>query len=179
MTLKASYTLIELCIVLAIMTILCLLSVPMIVNNDDRAIVRELDKLEAVFLYLHQRAIATQFDHELTIDINQNTYSYKIPGRHVTFKLPTNIMFGWLPSALGPPGNPTTPIIHACSFPIALSSETRFAIRFISNGQFYPGALYLIDGKKRFMGALTCSISRLFYIRKYLYRSGQWFAHTT
>lgn len=179
MTFKPSYTLIELCVVLAIITMLCMLGIPMIVMSGEREILRELDKLEAVFLYLHQRAIATQSDHELIIDTKQNTYTYKTATNKAVFQLSSNIIFGWLPAALGPPGDPTALITQACSFPKGNNQELCFSARFLSNGQFYPGTVYLIDRNRRFMGALTCSISRVFYIRKYLYKSEQWLAQAT
>lgn len=179
MTLKSSYTLLELCVVLAIITLLCLLGVPMIVNHDEYTILRELEKLEAICMYLHQRAIATQKDHELIIKTQQNIYEYTINAHIALFRLPDTINFGWLPSALGPPGNPIAPITQECSFPKLNGQNHSHVVKFISNGQFYPGTLYLTDRKRRFMGALTCSISRVFYIRKYLYKSGQWLVQAT
>ena len=47
-------------------------------------------------------------------------------------------------------------------------------LRILPNGNISPGAVYLSDHFKKVMGALTCSISQVSYIRAYLYESGRW-----
>lgn len=167
-----AFTLIELLLVLTITLLLATLSIPSFFSSTEQEIVKELDKLEAIIVYLQQQAVATQKTHMIFFDQNQQGYLFDKNGKNVTFSFGNNICFGFLPTAYGPPGDPTAPIKQCIAFPI--NEKNIFFAKLFPNGKISPGSLYITDKYKKHMGALTCSVSQVSYIRKYVYQSDKW-----
>ena len=171
---KLSFTLLELLLTLSIILVLCSIAVPYLIQRTHNNLDHELDRLETVFYYLQQRAIATNMPQELLFDPIAHTYSFIKNKQLVTHKLPWPLHFGSIPTALGPPGNPTAPVTKALTFPVHPSQKRLLLARLLPNGKISPGAAYISDKEKNELGALTCSISQVSYIRKYRYKSNGW-----
>ncbi len=171
---QGSFTLIELLVVLFLMVFLVSLAVPVLFDLDSYVLNDELEKLAIVIGYQQQRALVTNQLQIITLNILAHTYAYPIHGRTVAYKLSDRVQFGFIPSVLGPPGNPNAPITQPITFQPYTTQANTFVIVLFPNGNISPGALYIVDKRKKTMGALTCSVSRVSYIRRYLYQSNQW-----
>lgn len=148
------------------------MTLPRIFNLDKYMLFNELEKLVMTFSYLQQRSIATAQQKTLTFDTGMNSYSYIGPqNKLLRIALGKNIKFGFIDGVKGPPSQPTQPITKAITFP---HSKEKEAATFNPEGKISPGTVYLIDANKRIMGALTCPISGVSYIRKYKYVNGKW-----
>lgn len=168
---KRSFTLLELLMVIAIISIISMMAVPLLVQRPTAILAYELEKLTTILAYLQQRALATNQEQVLVIDAVRNEYRVVSPSKTVTYSLAKDLEWGFISGAYGPPSNPITPLTQVSTFP---GSNNLFNIKIIPNGNISPGAVYLTDHLRRVMGALTCSISQVSYIRAYLYNSGRW-----
>jgi prepilin-type N-terminal cleavage/methylation domain-containing protein len=169
---KTAFSLIELLITLALVAIIITFTIPRTTFFSRFLVQAEINKLYAVFSYLQQRAIAGNESQELSFNLKNNTYQFKTVGGEVTTqKLPKSITFDFLPGAKGPPSHPDNPIVIAATFPIHNGTPI---VSFMTNGKITPGTIYIIDGGKRCLGALTCPISQVSYIRRYTYDNQHW-----
>lgn len=153
--------LIELMIVLSIIVVLIGISVPQFAFIARFRVMAELQKLASICTYLQQRAIAT--GQPQIIQFDQTTHSYAYAGKHET--LADGVLFGVLPSALGPPSHPTKMIAE----PITYKNNT---VQFLPDGTIESGAVYLVDAKKRSMVAFTTPIGDVSHVRLYSYANG-------
>lgn len=163
-----AFTILEMVLVLTIVTILCTISFPMFLDYDRQMVVQELEKLDITLRYLQQRAMVTQRVQSLTLTLTANSYRYNA----THYVMPQCICCGYLPSVYGPPGDPTAPITSVATFPSVAPGV--YGIKIFPNGKISAGALYMSTINKRRMGALTCTVSQVSYLRKYLYESSQW-----
>lgn len=148
------------------------MTLPRIFNLDKYVLLNELEKLVMTFSYLQQRSIATTQQEYLIFSTETNSYSYTGPqNKLIHVVLGKNIKFGFIDGVKGPPSSPTQPITKAITF--THSKEKQIAT-FSPEGKISPGTVYLIDANKMGMGALTCPISGVSYIRKYKYANGKW-----
>jgi prepilin-type N-terminal cleavage/methylation domain-containing protein len=166
------FTLFELLIVMMMILILCSMTIPLVVKNSSQALQQELEKLEITLLYLQQKAMGSDQEQQLLFDVLTHSYSYMSHQKWVRYTLPPEIQIGFIPAALGPPSHPTIPITSPTTFPLVKNST--FCVKSFQTGNFSPGSIYFIDKNKKTMGALTCAISQVSYIRRYSYMNGQW-----
>ncbi|MFA5306356.1 MAG: type II secretion system protein [Candidatus Babeliales bacterium] len=165
---RNAFTLLEMLVVITITIILCAITIHSFGDDDRTLILQELEKMEVILRYLQQRAMATQRVQSLVITTTAQTYSYGA-ARQI---LPPRICFGYLATAYGPPGNPTAPLTHVATFPAV--NPTTFILKIFPNGKMSSGALYMRNYGGTRLGALTCTVSQVSYLRKYMYDSGQW-----
>lgn len=176
--LKKSFTLIELLVYLSLLLLIIAITIPRFSFFDKHLLTHELDKLFATFTYLQQKSIASNKRITLTLDQNSNSYSYLSQNSNVTTEqLSDQIIFGFIDGAMGPPGNPSQKIRFPINLEHPLNNSDRQdnpTVIFKPNGRISPCTLYLRDKTNKNMGALTCSVSQVSYIRRYLYDNFKW-----
>jgi type II secretory pathway pseudopilin PulG len=169
---KNSFSLIELLVVVALVVLVVTFTVPRTTFVVRFLVQAEINKLYSIFSYLQQRAMVSNQVQELSFDIARHAYRFKtVQGVLTTQSLPGSVRFGVLDHVKGPPSNPTKPLEKAVTFPLRQGVST---VSFLTNGKITPGAVYLVDRGARYLGALTCPISQVSYIRKYAYDGQQW-----
>lgn len=158
--------------VLALVSLIWCLFVPRLQIINDQKILQELDQLEATFYTLQYRALAQGKDLTLSFDLEKNMYYYVTEqgGQHAAF-LSEGLCFGVVFGTCGPPANPIDVIKHPITFKNRLKASS---VMFFSNGKISSGTLYICDNNKTIGGALTCAVSQVSYIRKYVYTNKQW-----
>jgi type II secretory pathway pseudopilin PulG len=164
----SAFTILEMILVLTILTILCALSIPAFIDYDRQLVVQELEKIEVILRYLQQRAMVTQHVQSFTLTVTANSYAYNT----VRHTMPDCVCYGYLQAAYGPPGDPTASITSVATFPTPANGV--YDIKIFPNGKISAGALYIRTINQTRMGALTCTVSQVSYLRKYMYESGQW-----
>jgi len=177
---RPSFSLIELLITISIAAILLSIAIPRMLSMHRYHLIHELEKLAVTCKYLQQKALASNTLQTLTFDITTNSYTFPAPGgKQTVYKLPSTILFGSINNVLGPPATPTQPINQAITFKKdqKFDDQTHFQAVFFTNGQISPGAAYLVDRDKKVMGAFTCAVSQVSYIRVYLYENNGWKLH--
>lgn len=156
---RGGIALFELIVVLAFLMIIVSLAVPTF-SVFDRLLVRaELDTLYLTCASLQQEAQLTGQAKELIFMITQQAYTWG-KERHV---LHPSVRFGFIQDVKGPPSSPQVIIKHPVTFP----SDK---IVFHPDGIVQAGSVYLIDKASRFLFALTCPVSRVSYVRRYIYQ---------
>ncbi|MCB9492887.1 MAG: type II secretion system protein [Epsilonproteobacteria bacterium] len=168
---KASFTLLELCIVMALFCFLASLSLQLFLPNSRSIMHTQLGGMQKLFVYLQQKSIASNQDHILFINQANNSFSCSINGTLNTYNLQRQLAFGFIAGSLGPPAKPIKPIEAFTTFK---QHENLHMVTFFANGTISVGALYIVDDKKTVMGALTCSVSQVSCVRKYLYTGSSW-----
>jgi hypothetical protein len=156
-------------IVVSMVMVICSMGIPILLDQDRLMLEHELEKIEVIMHTLQQRAMLTQQPQVLLLNQAHNSFAYdgKKP-----YTLDRHLMFGVNPSVYGPPGNPTGPITQVITFPVMGDG---YGIKIFPNGNISAGTLYMCNKKRTMMGALTCTVSQVSYIRRYVYRSGHWF----
>jgi competence protein ComGC len=173
---KKAFSLIELFIVFTLIFLTLSISIPNIGFFEKQTLKRETQKLFSVLEFLRKKAIATNKNQSLILDIEQNKYTYKrTKNGFAQNKLSTNIIFGFLENIKGPPSSPKKIIKKATTFPKIKDSVAKYIITFFNDGKISCGTLYLTNKKKTFMKAITCPISQVSLIRKYqLVENSKW-----
>jgi type II secretory pathway pseudopilin PulG len=166
--LRDAFTILEMVLVLTILTILCTLSIPAFIDYDRQVLVQELEKIDVILRYLQQRAMVTQQVQSLTLTATASSYVYNT----TRYVMPHRVCCGYLPTVYGPPGDPTAPLTSAATFPCTQNGT--YCIKIFPNGKISAGALYMCTINQTRMGALTCTVSQVSYLRKYMYELGQW-----
>jgi len=156
---QSAHTLIELLVVVALLVLLVtLISVPG--EFLSRMMVRaEVEKLRTACRYLQRRAMAE--GKQMTLQFNRHTNSYGCQDEANT--LPSQVVFGTLPSAKGPPSSPTRPLTS----PITFEGDH---ITFGPEGAMQAGAVYLADRHKQCLYGLTASVGNM-HLRTYCHRT--------
>ena len=154
----SGFSLIELMISLAIVTIIIALTCASSSFLHDMLVHNELDKLYAIAHYLQKKAQLTNSEQTLQFDRLGKKYSFN---GH-TELLPAGIEFGVLPGIKGPPSAPVS-LIHS---PITFSGEK---IIFYPQGIMQSGTLYLMNAQRGCMYALSCGVAHVSFLRKYRY----------
>lgn len=167
-----AFSLIELMITMALVVVVISFTVPR-TNFFARFLVQaEINKLYAVFSYLQQRALVSNQVQELSFDVSAQAYTFKtVQGRVTTTRLPGSVRFGILDQVKGPPSSPTRPLEKAVTFPVRQGVPTA---NFMTNGKITPGTVYVVDQHAQCLGALTCPISQVSYMRRYVYEGQRW-----
>ena len=165
---RSAFTLLEMLVVIAIVIILCTITIHSFGDDDTTLMLQELEKIEVILRYLQQRAMATQHVQSLVITTTDHAYRYG----SVRQTLPPRICFGYIATAYGPPGAPTAPLSQVATFPAV--NPTTFILKIFPNGKMSSGTLYMRNYRGTRLGALTCTVSQVSYLRKYKYDSGQW-----
>jgi hypothetical protein len=148
------FSLIELCVVFALLGCMVMLSMHLF-SLSDRMVVRfEVDTLYALFTNFAQRAVFLQQPQKIKFDIQQR--SYILPDNDQIIKLPDRVHFG-VPHALQRSGY---------NKPVTFVGNS---VLFHSDGKIQPGSVYLSDLAGKFGYALTCSVAQISYIRRYVY----------
>lgn len=177
---RPGFTVTELLVVLAITLVLATISIPLLRPPAGHELKGFLTTLEHTCHWLQQRALATGQPHQLIIDQATKTISYQAGPTKRTVKLPAQLDFGSLPQAKGPPSDPKHQIIQIVTFPKTTSATvSQPGIMFYPDGAISPGALYLIDKAAGCMGALTCGVSQVSWIRVYYYHEPLWLLATS
>ena len=143
----------------------------------------ELDKLFVTFSYLQQKAIAGNKKYSIIFDQINNSYSYQLENSQfenseiLQYKLSDGIRFGFIDGVMGPPSNPTKKIEKSINLKKLLIIQIEILddrVSFWPDGRISHGTIYLVDKAHKYMGALTCSVSQVSYIRRYKYENLQW-----
>ncbi len=155
---NAGFSLLQVIITLALVTITLGLSIPYF-SFLQRSIVRsEIEKMHSMFIYMQHMAIATQQDQKIEFDTDRQVYYCN----KQQVSLPHGVTFGVIPGVLGPPSSPQELITK----PITFLNNT---IIFRAQGTMQAGTVYLIDRNKKYLYALTTPVSHISYIRRYKY----------
>ncbi|NDD53339.1 hypothetical protein EBZ39_05615 [bacterium] len=168
---RTGFTLLELLMIGAIVLVAATIAIPLLLQPADHDLVASLQELETLCLCAQYSAMASNQPCLINIDAANNSCCLRVDQQTWAVKLPASCTFGFLPGLLGPPGDPRTTVTQAVTF----QAETKQpAIIFQQNGIISCGTLYVIDRHKSLQGALTCGVSQVSYIRRYLYKNGQW-----
>ena len=180
--LRKSFSLVELLIFLSLILVMVTVVVPRLDFFNNYFLSHELDKLFVTFSYLQQKAIAGNKKYSITFDLVNNSYSYQsgcsvtVP-ELVTTKLSDKVSFGFIEGVMGPPSSPTKKIEKFINLEKNINnSDRKFSeeVSFWPNGRISHGSIYLVDKSHKSMGALTCSVSQVSYIRRYKYENSVW-----
>ena len=159
-------------IAVSIVLILATIGAPLLLKRAKTAdLTAALAELELLCLCAQHTACASNRQQAVTIDTQQNTCMLTTSRQRWLVELPKTCSFGFLPNALGPPSEPTKKITQAVTFPI---EKNQFKILFQPTGVISPGTAYIIDKQESQLGALTCGVSQVSYIRKYVYNNRTW-----
>ena len=158
MKLAKGFSLIELCITIALFALIITITFPSIWFLKSQQVISEVDKLFSVFSYLQQAAIASNKDFVLQFDKQNNFYSFE----NTKIQLSKHIKFAIKEGVKGPPSSP----VKTLSNPITFIKEE---VVFYADGKMQPGTVYLTDSKKHYLYAITIPISQVSLIRKYKY----------
>lgn len=156
------FSLIE--IVIAISLLIIVISLVNI-NTDylNKTLIRsQINHLYNTCYFLQQLARASHTIQELSIDDKNHCYFSK--EQH--YKLPTQVRFGILPHAKGPPSAAHTSLSNAITF-----SDKK--IVFYPDGIISSGTIYIIDSSAKYLYALSSGIAPVSFLRKYYY-DGKW-----
>jgi hypothetical protein len=145
---------------------------------QDYLLKHELNKIFATFTYLQQKAIAGNKKITLTLEQTNSSYSYLFQDATVyNEQLSSGIFFGFIPGVMGPPGNPFKKIEKPVNLEHPINNSGRknnSAINFWPDGRITPCTIYLSEKSHKYMGALTCSVSQVSYIRIYMLYNSKW-----
>jgi prepilin-type N-terminal cleavage/methylation domain-containing protein len=158
MKLAKGFSLIELCITIALFALIATITFPSLWFLRRQQVISEVDKLFSVFSYLQQAAIAGNKDLMLQFNIELNSYSFE----NTKIQLSEYTKFAIKEGVKGPPSSP----IKTISSPITFIKEQ---VVFYADGKMQPGTVYLTDSKKHYLYAITIPISQVSLIRKYKY----------
>lgn len=170
-TSKQGFLLIELLIVMVIVTVLASISAPWLAAPTRSSLIAVLQELEELCLCAQYTALASNQQQCIVIDQAKKTCTLMSSKPRWTVTLPVDFTFGFLENTLGPPGDPRQKITQAVTFQVENNQQYIF---FKQNGVISVGTLYIIDRYKTLLGALTCGVSQVSYIRKYLYLNNRW-----
>lgn len=169
---RRAFSLIELMVTMALVILVVTFTVPRTTFFARFLVQAEINKLYAVFSYLQQRALASNQVQELSFDVSAHAYTFKtLQGKVATTHLPGSVRFGILDRVKGPPSSPTRLLEKAVTFPVR---QGVLMVNFMTNGKITPGTVYVVDRHAQCLGALTCPISQVSYMRRYAYEGQRW-----
>lgn len=169
---QGAFSLLELFISIALVMFIGCMMIPKMVTVPDQALRQALDQFETLFYCLQQRALAGGYNQILLFDLEKQAYSYQtMHGKKHTVALPQDLYFDVVPGTYGPPWQAIAPVTKPITFE---GVKGTYCVKFFSDGKISSGTLYLCDRNKTVGGALTCAVSQVFYIRRYLYSNRQW-----
>lgn len=157
------FTLIEIVIVLALVSIIVSLSMLNVQSFNTLTVRIEIEKLYATCFYLQQKALSSQTKQILKFDLHKGAYIYD---NHYE-QLSPRVIYGFIDGVKGPPSSPQELISKKSSF-------DNDQIVFYPDGVIQAGALYLTDVNKKTLYALTSGVGHISFLRKYRY-DGSWY----
>jgi type II secretory pathway pseudopilin PulG len=161
--LSNAYSLVEVCIVLVILSVLVTITVPSFTTFNNQLVGAEIRKLCSFIRLCSYRAMMTNSPQTIIFDQIHNAYhcgNYREELSH-------EVTFGAGPRVYGPPSNPTKPISKAITF-----GKNRLIV--YPDGTMQSGALYLTNNNKTITYALTSPVGPVSHIRNYRYDSHSW-----
>ncbi|MCX5922237.1 MAG: prepilin-type N-terminal cleavage/methylation domain-containing protein [Candidatus Dependentiae bacterium] len=154
----SGFTLIELMVVVAIVSVIAVLTFTQVRFLDGALMRAEVDKLYGMCMYAQRCAMLTNKKQVIIVDKAAKSYTYN--GR--CERLPDAIDFGFIAGVKGPPSDPRGDITS----PITFKDDQ---IIFKPNGIIQPGSIYLVDTQKKSMYGLSSSVAQVSFLRKYRY----------
>jgi type II secretory pathway pseudopilin PulG len=175
---KGAFTLIELLVFLSLLLVVVVITAPRLYFFQNYLLKHELTRIFATFTYLQQKSIACNKKITLTLEQANNSYSYIFQDTTVcNEQLSNGIVFGFIPGVMGPPGNPSQKIETPINLEQPINNYNRknnSTINLWPDGRITPCTIYLSDKSNKYMGALTCSVSQVSYIRMYMLYNSKW-----
>ncbi len=159
---RSGFMMIEVLVALALVLLLAGITCAHIGNYRYICIKQQVSCFALAWHQLQQRAMARNKTQAMLLDELGNRYFCN----DQWYDLPTDIRFGFLPEAKGPPSNPSATIRSAITF-----VDKRVVC--FPDGTIQAGTVYLVDDKKSCMYALTSGVSAVSFLRKYRY-DGKW-----
>lgn len=160
---KSGFSFLEIIIFIAIVCILGTLGISSISFYKSQLLKAEVEKL--YFIICSAKEAAKTTSEDIVIIFNAPTNSYQLLNqRHALHK---QLNIGFLKNAYGPPHDPRAAITR----PITFANQQ---IKFNKNGNISAGSIYLIDDSQNFMYAITISVAKKVFIRKYKYSNSKW-----
>lgn len=156
------FTLLEMVVVLALITIGALLTIPIFRIFDQLMVRTEVDVIYLAIKSLEQKAVTSGNQQELIFDEKNNSYT----AEGVVYHLHSPAIFGIVEKVAGPPSKPQKIITKPINFP-----DNKLII--FSDGVIQAGTIYITDKEKKYFYALTCPVSDISYLRRYVY-NGHW-----
>jgi prepilin-type N-terminal cleavage/methylation domain-containing protein len=150
---RKGVTLLELCIVLALIALIVTLSSSFLVPSGS--VRQEVERLYAAILYMQRKALLERKQLSLIFDTSRN--SYHADTEHI---LGPGVVFGIQKNVLGPPSLPTRLLKEPITWPSNM-------ITFYPDGTISAGAVYITDTKRSCLYALTCDASEITHVRRY------------
>lgn len=170
---RQAFSMLEMLLVIAIASFLLLIAIPHISNQKTAKLKQCLTVLTLTCRFVQQSAQASQHNQQIIFDPANNRYIFTKKERQIICPLPEHVSFETKTDVYGPPGNPVQPLKEPCTFPKNTENQT-FALTFYPNSNATPGAVYVLDKETSTIGALTCGVSQVSYIRTYLYQGACW-----
>ena len=179
---KASFTLFEILLVLSLLLIVLMMTAPVSNFLGNYYLKSDVERLEVFYRYLQQLAIASGQTKILVFDLQKNACScQKSKTDKLVHLLENGVKFGFIPGVFGPPTKPTRKIEGPISIDRSIAVEAKnnaaldnLSIKFLPSGKITSGSVYFVDRQNKNMGALTCSPSRVSYLRRYIYSGINW-----
>ena len=136
-SLSRAYSLVEVCIVLLIISVLVMVSVPSFYAFHEQLALAELHKLYTFIQVCSYRAMATNTNQKICFNIKDN--SYQCAGYNE--QLSPDVAFGAGIDVCGPPSHPHKPIAKPISLP-------NCSLILYPDGTMQSGSIYLTNKKK-------------------------------
>ncbi len=169
---RHAFSVIELLMVVSIVFILAAIGIPLLFNRaSDTALINCLNEFELLCLCAQHSAYASNEQQCITINTLSKECCLTTKKQSWRIQLPTTCHFGVIGKVYGPPAEPKELITQPVTFP---GEKTTYRIFFRPTGVISPGTAYIIDKDAGCMGALTCGVSQVSYIRKYVYKNHYW-----
>lgn len=159
---KKGFMLLEVAIVLALIAIGAALTIPTFRIFDRLMVKTEIDVLYLAIKSLEQKAITSGKSYDLIFNEKDNSYT----AEGLVYHLHSPAIFGIVERVVGPPSNPQKIITKAVNFP-----DNKITI--FADGVIQAGSIYITDKNKKYLYALTCPVSDISYLRRYVY-NGHW-----
>ncbi len=162
---KQGFTLIELAIMLSIVAILVTASLPSIIWFNQQILYAEAQKLTMTAAHLQHKALLTNQEIVLKIDVTNNGYTNNTLS--LNEKLQPAVCFGIKQNVYGPPSRPIALIKQPCTF-------SNNQIIFYPNGTITAGTLYLLAPSMHLLYALSIGVAQVPFIRIYRHAAQGW-----
>jgi len=160
---RPGFSLIELTIILALVSLIACLTLPLLTFFNRFALLAQAEKIVSMVTYVQHKAIIEHETHTLTLDTAHARYM----DDKFTEILNPPIQFGIKPNTYGPPSKPTTLLTRPSTF-------ANDQILFYPNGTISSGTVYLTDTSKAFMYAISIGVAQMPYVRLYRHAGNTW-----
>jgi len=158
---QPAFSLLELMIVIALFSLVSMISIGSYQSYHRFLISVELNQLRLLLLCLRYKAMALHSTISVLLNPAQHSYTFDNQAHHMRCAL-----FNYLPGTMGPPAYPHQMIVKAITF-------DHDRINFYADGSVSAGTLYVTDKQNSCMYALTIAVNEFFNIRIYSYNASQ------